>query len=95
MFRFVAQSAARITGIKTELAKWESMQPVEEMTMYVVERLGGVCEAGGVLTVESIEFCYQYLRQTQYFLVLVSVNFSSFKGWGGMGGGGWRSQIIC
>lgn len=30
---FVGQSAARITGLKTELAKWESMQPVEEMSM--------------------------------------------------------------
>ena len=85
MFRFVAQSAARITGIKTELAKWESMQPVEEMTMYVVERLGCVCEAGGVLTVESNEFCYKYLRQMSHFVISVSVNFSSFIGWDGGG----------
>ena len=44
-------------------------------------------KAGGVLTVESNEFCYQYLRQMPHFVISVSVNFSCFIGWDGGGGG--------
>jgi F-type H+-transporting ATPase subunit d len=31
--KFCAQSKTRITGITTEMAKWEAMMPVEEMNL--------------------------------------------------------------